>query len=448
MLSLFLMSTSILPLIMGNDIAQQYGFYIFGINFFACFFNCLKKHPNDMLQIASPNFLIFSYVSLSLFLGGLGNAQGYMIVEKNNLLMEGWHFTHIATAFLSLALSLFYIAHYYQSKNDIPKRKTLESKMPLSVAVLCMPFAIFFFVPLELNFMGGQGDFSHIPKTLWALTVFIMAQNLKSGTLRATCYMVFILFFASFSMHDKREAIFLIFPIAYLELTNQNYKINFKFLYSSAIFIVFLSFVIITMSVARGYGGAQHDTLIASLLNIQNYISSPYFISGFLANIEVSYFHFHAVNSIDMVMKDYELLSYGETLIKPLFILIPRSLMEAKPDSILTLYTSAHAPSIREIGGSWTISLFSELFWNFHFFGLPFVWLFAYFGVKLQRKLNSSSAQKKWLKLLFWLFCYMHLMTLVRGSGLDQYIVYLAIAALLISIPALLAFGAKIQQRN
>ena len=83
------------------------------------------------------------------------------------------------------------------------------------------------------------------------------------------------------------------------------------------------AFIIITMSVARGYGGEQHNTLISAFSAVPDYIFSPMFLSGFLANIEVTYFHFHAVNSIDMVVKDLELLSYGETFIKPLFIFVP-----------------------------------------------------------------------------------------------------------------------------
>ena len=449
MLSLFLILTSSLPLLMGNDIAQQHGFYIFGLIFFVCFIHCLKKNSKDLLRIVSPNFLVFSYVSLSLFLGGWGNAKGYMIIDRNNLFIEGWHYTHIATGFLCLAMSIFYIAHcYFETNRNLPESDSFNSKMPLSVAVLFMPLAFFFFMPFELNFLGGAGDFSHIPKTLWVFTVFIMLQKLKSGTLRFTCYGLLILFFASFSIQEKREAIFLIFPIAYLELANRNYKLNMKLIAVSVLSLVILAFIIITMSVARGYGGEQHNTLISAFSAVPDYIFSPMFLSGFLANIEVTYFHFHAVNSIDMVVKDLELLSYGETFIKPLFIFVPRSIMEAKPDSILSLYTSAHDPSIREIGGSWTISIFSELFWNFHFFGLAFVGLLAYVGVTLQQKLNASLSRKKWFQLVFWLFCYMHLMTLVRGSGLDQYAVYVALAALLISIPAFLAFSATIQQRN
>ena len=40
------------------------------------------------------------------------------------------------------------------------------------------------------------------------------------------------------------------------------------------------------MSVARGHGGEQHNTLISAFSAVPDYIFSPMFLSGFLANIE------------------------------------------------------------------------------------------------------------------------------------------------------------------
>ena len=110
-----------------------------------------------------------------------------------------------------------------------------------------------------------------------------------------------------------------------------------------------------------------------------------------------------------MVLSDLNLLAYGSTLIKPLFIMFPRDIFPFKPDSILELYTLAYDPAGRDLGGSWTIGLFSEFIWNFYFFGIFMVIFVAKFlsefNIFMMRSASSINPSKTIIYLLFFYIC-------------------------------------------
>ena len=98
-----------------------------------------------------------------------------------------------------------------------------------------------------------------------------------------------------------------------------------------------------------------------------------------------------------------------------------------KPDSIIELYTSVYSPSFRLIGGSYPINILSEYFWNFHFMGIVIVLVVAILSNHFFLNIIKHIGTFSFVSRIWMLYAYMHFITYVRGSGLDQYLVYIFI---------------------
>lgn len=420
---LFLLS--FMPIVLGNDGSKAYGsvlLLVFGIvGAFACY------RKKDLFLFVTPSALVFFYTTISMALGAWGFSNGYVIILRDLTVYEIWRFAHIALTLLMLSLSILLSVDYYFHDRYL----RLMTRSPLKVkhtqmlaATVLMPF---FVVPLDLASLGGDGDLSVLPKSVFAV-IFILYVSRYALAIRWLMYLALIASFAFFSIDDKREAIFLILPIVYLELFRSPQRLTFKLLGFSLTVATFLLVLILAMSVSRGYGSfGVFDNLLDAMPLVIAYLDSDIFISGVLYNIEANYFFFHAMNSIEMVFRDSSLISFGSTIIKPIFIFFPRDLVDWKPESIISLYTTAYDPGFRAIGGSWPTSLLSELVWNFSYFSFLAAVVLALLLVKLQLAILKSRVTSRYFKHAFLLYAYMNVLTVARGSGVDQYVVYLLI---------------------
>ena len=84
------------------------------------------------------------------------------------------------------------------------------------------------------------------------------------------------------------------------------------------------------------------------------------------------------------------------------------------------------------MGGSYPISIFSEFFWNFHLVGIfmtIFLIIFCYYVYA-----NLINAVKIFHvpKILFFMVCYLNIIMLARGSGLDLYILFVLLSGFFI----------------
>lgn len=442
MLYFFLIGTSLVPLLIGNEQTKIFAPII--LFFYVFFVAGLFYRARDVFNFISPISLIFFYSSLSLLLGSWGYKNGYVMVKQDEIAFLEWRQMDVSLSLMMISLSVMILTdNYFQRKmKGIFQSRQIEINRPLMFSGLIL--APFFFFSLDLDLLGGQGDLSIIPKTIVGIFIIISSQRIEKKFIRWLIYLSLIIGFATFSIDDKREAIFLIFPIIYLELARKKINMTPIFIFWFLCIIASLLGLVLIMSVARGYGEfGIFTTLTDAIPFVKEYIKSDSFIPGFFANIEVNYFFFHALNSIELVINDPQNVSFGSTIVKPLFILIPRSIAEWKPDSIIGLYTSLHSPDIRAIGGSWPISVFSEIFWNFYFSAPLFVIIFSLGLVKFQAAMLKSLYVNDNYKLAFLLFCYMNLITLARGSGFDQYVVFIILAGWFVLMCKFFSFISK-----
>lgn len=425
---------SLLPIVLGNVIVKEYGGFILLAFFIVCFYKTYVKR--DLFFYFTPGALVLFYTVTSLLLGAFGFSNGTVIPAGNLEFYDGWKNTDKAYSVILGSLTILFAFEQLQTSRTKSyleyiraNRLAYSSSVPTALLVIFIPF---FFLRLDLSFLGADGDLAVVPRSVFAIFVIYLARKLIFRWRIAT-YLFLLVLYATFSIDSKREAIFLIFPMIYFEVASRLVTPSLRVMFLSLVILLVVICLIILMSIARGYG--SFDTrggLLESITYIIEYVRSDLFIASFLNNIEVNYFYFHAINSIELVLQDTSLLSYGSTVFKFLFTFIPRSIMESKPDSIITLYTEVHSPLFRMEGGSWPISVFSEYFWNFYYFSLAFVIVFSYlvtrFGINMLKAVEAGRS----FTLIFLMFCYMEIITFARGSGFDQYFVYMCLAGFFI----------------
>lgn len=419
----------IVTFFLGNNIVKQYFWLLCSLILVNC--NLLLVNRKYIYTFFLPIPLIINYITISLLFGSIFFFNNIVSVQMDLEKYTVWSNFHIGSAIYFSIISVF----AYSGQLDYKKYPTFNAKIfNFSDIIIIAPWFIFFAIPLNLDFMGGDGDLAITIKSTLAIFLFLFVQKYQLRVIRIIAYSAIVLFFATFSIEEKREAIFLVLPCMLLEYMRSMKGISYKLVRNNIILGLILVILILAMSIGRGYGEFGTDlNLFESFSFITTYVKDPFFLAYFLNNIEVNYMFFHAFNSIEMVIKDSSLMSYGSTLIKPLFLPFPRELFSWKPKSIIDIYTTLYSPEFRSLGGSWVIPFFSELFWNFGYLALIPTYIFSrimrFFSISLLRSLSSGIDSSK---TVFLLYTYTMLFTFVRGSGLDQFIIYLLISLLVV----------------
>ncbi|WP_282088017.1 hypothetical protein [Aquimarina algiphila] len=424
---------SIVPLFLSHSFALSYSFYnyatiqilIFGILF------CLKEEKRNIFLL-SPSFIAVSYINLNFLFGSIVFKQGlvfdYVLIPyqswENYGLVIGYfnliNFAIIASFFLSRQIKFF-----SRFKLICDFKKYSNGVLILIGLTIVLAFSYF---DLSLDFLGGDGDFSIIPKTLGILIIIVCFSRFPSLTKRLIGYLIIIAFFSAISWENKRNSIFLLLPILLLESRNFKVKLNLKKVALLSFSILLLLQLILAMSIFRGYGGYKPKSFLEANGYVFDYIQSKEFIPAFMNNLEISYTYFHSNNAIQTILKDPEKITYGETLIKPFFIFIPRRMVSFKPRSIIHHYTITVSSNYRSKGGSWPISFQSEMFWNFHFFGIFVGFLFFIILNSVYLNIRSLIVDGDIINFIPLLYFYQTTLVLFRGSGLDMFTVFIILA--------------------
>ena len=438
-----LFSLSLLPLLLGNDSTKQHAaavlFAFAGVGALDC------ARGGGVLTFFRPIVVLIFYVAISMMLGAWGHANEYMLIPRYLADYDDWKFAHVALTVILSSLTLLYTidAHYRPERESIELENNLRIGSATALSVLILSPLLF--LPLDMSAFGGAVDFGSMARSVFALFFALLVLRWRP-VIRWTAYLLLIAVFATFSVHEKREAIFLILPILFVEFVQYPRRLTVGSAMMLGALSVFLLALILVMSVARGYGGFDEvDDFFSALPFVLRYINSDIFIAGVLNNIEANYLFFHAMNSIEVVIRDPDLIAFGSTLIKPLFMLLPRSIAPWKPDGMIHLYTTAFDPAYRDRGGSTPASFISELFWNFSFLWIIAVGIFGLCLIKLQTLLFEAFRSGRVYLLVFLLYAYMNLLVLMRGSGLDQYLVHQVFAGVFVF---LVVFVSKLLPRR
>ncbi|MEK9669643.1 MAG: hypothetical protein VW421_01415 [Gammaproteobacteria bacterium] len=405
------------PVLLGSQLSKAYSPLIFA-SYGVLGFSLFSRGEGKLIYL-SPNSLIFFYVVVSMFLGSIALNAGAVLVKRNFIEYGSHVYTHFAISFLMVGLISLPLT---EIKNSVRYAAVTSNTSISSSRYFCLLIFLVMCLGLNIDFsvLGGSGSLNRTVFILLSVATFAYAKNFKSRS-RYLVYFACFLIMALMSSHNKRDAIFLVSVIVLCEATRGT---KIKYIRAALLSLVacLISLVtIIAMSINRGYGGYISDQgLLVALSYIPDYLSSEFFWAAFFQNIEVSYFYFHYVNAIEIILRGSEDLSFGATLIKPLFLFLPRDLAPWKPTSIIELYTVAYDPDFRTIGGSWPPNFAAEFFWNFHLLGLIMFPVIAIFFAWLYRKTLDVFRTKKLILQSFLLFIYQNSVTYARGSGVDQ----------------------------
>ncbi|MDB4659650.1 hypothetical protein OAE57_01100 [Synechococcus sp. AH-551-C10] len=426
---------AIIPLFFGNEWTKEFGYIVLliysliGMLTIAVF--------RDLKAFFMPSSVLFLYLSWSMTIGAWGHSMSAVLSDKQygNYMRLSHVDASLAIFMLTLA-TLIPLSLFLNSRINSSGRSIRFPTYPLYVFIfILLPFLFF---KIDLSVLGGKGTIGNIITSLMSISAVIIVANMRLAQ-RYLLYILIIALNASLYAFSKRYAIFLIFPILYLESSNVRFKFDLPFVIKSIVSFIVVAGLIIVMSIYRGYGGFEPGTFINSFRFVGQYLSSDLFLPFFLNNIEANYTFFHAVNAIEMIFLDPEKITFGSTFASFIFLPLPREVFPWKPDGIITLYTTAYDPYLRAKGGSAPINVVAELIWNFWLFapivGVVLVWILA----KLELILTIVREKRHSLSMVFYLFAYMSILSFARGGGTNILLFELLVAALFMLLARILS---------
>jgi hypothetical protein len=391
------------------------------------FFVYIYKFKSILLFLTPINLFLF-YNSISFFFGSFAFANDIVLNLNDLNKFKDWEYLNYSSFYYLLShLLLFNIdTKFYETYNKYAN-KIKGNNMKIyygNTSIFILFIIIAYIFPINLSFLGGYGSTSYFITSLLYLYVIYYVSSTKNKY-RIFIYVLLLLIGSIFSYSSKREIIFFVIPIIFCEVVFNKIILNFKIISKLIFLFFFLITLIIVMSIMRGYGSYidDNESLISAFFLVSKYINDPQFFKFLFNNLEFNYTFYHSFQSIEYVIQNPDLLTYGSTLIKVLFIFFPRSIFGFKPDSIIAQYTSFHNIEFRDVGGSFPINLISEFFWNFSFFGIVFVIILGFIITKVFIFFLKNFGPN--FLTISLLFIYTNLLMFYRGSGLDLYVVYI-----------------------
>ncbi|WP_449437253.1 hypothetical protein [Pedobacter steynii] len=156
-----------------------------------------------------------------------------------------------------------------------------------------------------------------MPKLVFAIFIvmYVSSNKLK---LRFIWYSVVLLSFAVSSFNSKREIIFILILVLFIE--NIWNPIKFKLNFKSAILILVAGttfiFFILTSSIMRGYGNYNPRNTYEAISYVGDYAKSDIFLDAVGENFELNYVYGNAINSADLIFSGKQDYLYGTTFLK------------------------------------------------------------------------------------------------------------------------------------
>lgn len=393
------------------------------------------------LFLLSPCIITYLYSIFNYWTGALYYSSSvlentelfyrYSRIDNFNLLFSVWYLNLCNTILVLISKKLTIPL----DKNVVYKNKG-NGQILIYIIIFLVFFIALHFLTIDLSFLGAssfstdQGgaetglNYPFIVGIIVLIAYYLTTNNLK-WRIKLPIYFFLIVAMAIDSIGSKRELFFAILAIIYVELIFGDKKIILSLrnvVISISIFAV-AALYILSASIVRGYGGFEVDTLKDAIVLVPEYVGSEYFNEVVGNNIETPYHYATSVLSIDYTINGKIPILYGETFLKVFFIPIPRSVFGYKPRNMIDVFTTVYDKGFRDMGGSYPVSVYSELFSNFSVLSV-FV-LLAMFVV-FQRfyivAINNIRKYKViWLGAIPFSAFFLHF---IRGAGLESLIIY------------------------
>lgn len=415
-----------------NDTSRELAGYFYFVQYISFIVSIYLRTSNsiNILYLFTPTFISITYISFTFGLAAiylnaeLGFLQKFVIIYHNI-----YNFKFINAYFLFCNILLFYIFYINFRKIKVLLISNIKPRKLITFTTLVVSiiiFIIFSFIDLDAGLFGGQGSLSLVPKFISSIIIALFLSSSKTK-FRYIYYILLIGIFLASNFESKREIFFLIIVILFIEFYYNSINIRFQIktvATTLATGLLALS-IIISASIARGYGDFKIDSPLDALALVPEYIKSDFFLDAIGENLELNYAYGNALNAADLYLIGETELLYGETFAKVLFVPLPRSIFDYKPRSIVEIYSPLINGGTGEIQ---PVIIYSELLWNFSI--LFFIPLFIIFWfsdriyIKLIKVLKDNTIATLTIIRLFFIGTFLQF---VRGSGIDLVVVYLLI---------------------
>lgn len=428
---------SVLPLFFSDAVLKEYSPVNYLVQQLLIFLS-IYFFKEKYVYILSPTFLSISYLNINFIFGSWSFLNEIVYNEAFLEAFHTWRHFKGTIFFFNIGNFLVFLSYicaqrlklFYKFQQGFKSIKLSSRNKALVIVCSSFVFCIFLLINLEISYFGVEGNFGITFRTIGAIIIFAILSQRKSNS-RFIWYGIILIIFIATSSHNKREAIFLILPLFLLELHNKRFSIGFKQIFSIAFIAAFFLYGIMVMSIVRGYGNYPVKNALEATSYVGDYMKSKSFLESLFNNLEFSYTYFCSTQSVEYIFDDPSHLTYGETLTKFLFLPVPRSVFPYKPNSSLHYFTEAYAPGSRTDPSkkweSFPISFYSEMFWNFHLFGLIFLFFFYTIFNNIYKIIVSKVRDHTIINHIALLYAYMLFLFLLRGAGFDLYFLYLAI---------------------
>jgi hypothetical protein len=368
-------------LLVPQDFLKQHShhFYLIHYLLFLPFFFTSRDR---CALLFSPSFLIISYVSVSFVIGGFAFAHGYVLWPQDLVDFHRWNHFNAATAYfmtcnLCAAAAYSWARRRWQGTFFCRTGGSLRAYTP-ELIVGGMLFVTFSLVRLRLDFWGGGGSFSIGPRIFGAIVICMVLAKARSRH-RFLIYLGLLLLFAASQYNNRRNILLLGLSVIFMEVAHlQHLRLSWRRVVTCLVVVTLALVLQLTMTIARGVQGFK-GSYWQTFGRIENFIKLSNVTTLSLKQTEGPTIFFHSNNALNYVLDDPSLLTYGSTLARPLFLLIPRSIWPDKPKSMTKIYIFHWNPEWANMGISTGINLYAEYFWNLYVLGLLCVAPILYF---------------------------------------------------------------------
>ncbi|MGB3416676.1 MAG: hypothetical protein WBA36_08405 [Mesorhizobium sp.] len=397
-----------------------------------------RRSDGNPYQLMRPSLIFLAYIGVNCALGAAlyhsGNLIGRPAIWADEY--RSWTNLNQIYGFISASLTMIFLVHTFQDARTRSIATAIEIAPSNTRIRLISIYGIFTFLAL-LSF-SYESTVIVASRTLCvcgaAYVLFRYRQPLRWLIIIG---MIAILALSSFD--SKRNAIFLLLPVALLEtLRGGRISMSVRKVILLIIFIVLTIVAVITMSILRGYGNYNVDSALDALKLIPNYLGGDRVFGMLGNNFEFSYMFFTIHHSVGAALSGAADLELGATYLRVLFVGIPYEVFMYRPPTIVDSYTSFAAPEFRAAGGSWPPSALGEAFWNFGMVGIIVIPILCIIMDSIYRVIVVKSLNRGLVPAAFGLSIYMFLLFFMRGSGFDMFWAYTIVAfgtACLLTLP-------------
>lgn len=396
-----------------------------------------------------PTFFVLLYFLVNLTFGSFLVPRNFGIDKEFADIALAINTYNLIVPFLLLSNAILFwlTARSLRQLRDVaPRIRQLVARdmQPYNHAALLMSPALI--VPFAaLAYFDVYSAFSF---QLVILLVHLTQPSLRGKWYRWPIYAAYLAAQVAFDFDNKREIAMTLFLMIFLEVyySRTALKFGLRNIISYTLALCAFLGLVLAASILRGYGSFQVTSLIDAFGYIPQYMTSELFADGVTDNLELNFNYGVTITSIDQTLRGVIDYQYGSSLIKVLFLPIPRDSIPYKPESVMQLFTRIYAPERWLENGSLPVMFASDMFVNFNYLGLlPFalVWgiinrAFVAFHTVTPRSFTFYSCA----------FLIITVLMFARGSGLELWLLYYLIALPALVLVRLLANGLRVGTRE